>query len=76
MNKSLFFAALILLVSGSFTTATASIAVKCFNDNEGYKENNKRNFDYVALNVAIGVITILVGIFTMYRAFKDGSSDE
>jgi tellurite resistance protein TehA-like permease len=78
MNKKNMMIGVFLLIVTILNLAVSSSAVDCFNakGNEKYKEDNKGTFNFNALAVFCGVVSILVSFVMIYFAFKSDNYDD
>ncbi len=70
MNATFLFTALGMLIIGTLSVATASIAIECFNKNKPFKDTKESNFKFIIGTLVSGIVAILSAMFGMYKSFK------
>ena len=73
-NFYLTMAASLLLVGAIFALASTSVGVECYNKHESFKEEKRRNFDFLILNIVCNIFLIIAAIVSMYMSFSRGQS--
>ena len=68
MNVKLLIAAISLFITGILTVAVSSIAIECFNKNEGFKNEKKSNFDFTVTVLVSSIMMVIAGAGSIYLA--------
>ena len=68
MDKTIFIFAVIMLLSGVLTIATASIGMECYNYS-GMVNTKYGNYVFMGLNLGVGLIATLASFPAFYMAF-------
>lgn len=70
MNATLFLTGFGMLIIGTLSVATASIAIECYNKNETMKNEKKHNFNFVIATLVSGIVAILSAFIGMFKGIK------
>lgn len=68
MNVKLLLAAISLFITGILTVAVSSIAIECFNKNEGFKKEKQSNFDFTVTVLVSSIMMVIAGAGSIYLA--------
>ena len=68
MNVKLMLAAISLFITGILTVAVSSIAIECFNKNEGFKNEKKINFNFTVTVLVSSILMVIAAGGSMYLA--------
>jgi ABC-type molybdate transport system permease subunit len=66
MNLSTLLFGIAILIAGVFSIATSSIAIECYNKNEGLKNEKQANFTYLVINLISAIVMVLAGFASMF----------
>lgn len=69
MNLRIVGIAFLILLTGSFATASSAIGMECYNSNADLKGKKPSNYNFLIVNLVFAILSILIGIFSIYAGF-------